>query len=114
MIAFVLRRALVLVPMLVGIAFLVFLLMYLAPGDFLSAARADREVSREFIEAMEREFGLDQPWYVQFGLWLRNVVPFHWGTDGIELGANFGYSWTYKVPVTELLAQLMRRDPTVE
>jgi ABC-type dipeptide/oligopeptide/nickel transport system permease component len=105
MIAFVLRRALVLIPMLVGIALLVFLLMYLAPGDFLSAARAAREVSREFIEAMEREFGLDQPWYVQFGLWLRNVVPVRWGPDGFELGANFGYSWTYKVPVTELLAQ---------
>jgi Binding-prot-dependent transport system membrane comp, N-term len=107
MIAFVLRRALVLIPMLVGIALLVFLLMYLAPGDFLSAARADREVSREFIEAMEREFGLDQPWYVQFGLWLRNVVPVRWRPDGFELGANFGYSWTYKVPVTELLAQRM-------
>jgi peptide/nickel transport system permease protein len=89
-IAFVLRRALTLIPMLMGIALLVSLLMYLAPGDFLSAARADREVSRELIEAMEREFGLDQPWYVQFGLWLRNLVPFHWGPDGFELGVNFG------------------------
>ncbi len=110
MISFILRRLLTLFPMLLAIAMLVFLLMYLAPGDFLSAARADREVSREFIAQMEREFGLDRPWYVQYGLWLKNVSPIRWGGEGeddggLELGSNFGYSWTYKVPVTELLAQ---------
>ncbi len=95
MISFILRRLLTLIPMLLGIALVVFLLMYLAPGDFLSQARANREISQEFIQQMEREFGLDQPWYVQYGLWLRNVF----------LNGDLGYSWTYKVPVTELLAQ---------
>ncbi|MFO1432098.1 MAG: ABC transporter permease [Candidatus Competibacteraceae bacterium] len=95
MISFIGRRLLILIPMLLGIALVVFLLMYLAPGDFLSQARANREISQEFIQQMEREFGLDQPWYVQYGLWLRNVF----------LHGDLGYSWTYKVPVTELLAQ---------
>ena len=95
MISFIVRRLVTLIPMLLGIALVVFLLMYLAPGDFLSQARANREISQEFIQQMEREFGLDQPWYVQYGLWLRNVF----------LNGDLGYSWTYKVPVTELLAQ---------
>lgn len=95
MIAFILRRLLSLIPMLLAIALLVFLLMYWAPGDFLSQARLDREISEVFIDRMEREFGLDKPWYIQYGLWLERVF---WQGD-------LGYSWTYKVPVTELLGQ---------
>lgn len=95
MIAFILRRLLSTIPMLLAIALLVFLLMYWAPGDFLSQARLDREISEAFIDRMEREFGLDKPWYVQYGLWLERVF----------LQGDLGYSWTYKVPVTELLGQ---------
>ncbi len=94
MIAFIVRRLFTLIPMLLGIALLVFLLMYLAPGDFLSEARADREVSKELIDRLETEFGLDKPWYVQYGLWLGNIFQ-----------GELGFSWTYKVPVGELLAQ---------
>lgn len=95
MASFVLRRLLTAIPMLLAIALVVFLLMYLAPGDFLSQARADREVSREFIHQLEQSYGLDQPWYVQYGRWLENVF----------LRGDLGYSWTYKVPASELLAQ---------
>lgn len=95
MIAFILRRLLTLIPMLLGVALLVFLLMYLAPGDFLTQARADRAVSPELIRQLETQYGLDRPWYVQYGRWLEQVF----------LRGDLGYSWTYKVPVTELLAQ---------
>ncbi len=112
MIYFIFRRLLTLIPLLLAIALLVFLLMYLAPGDFLSTARANRDISKEFIAQMEQEFGLDRPWYVQYGLWLENILPLRWNSaaeggiwEKLELGSNFGYSWTYKVPVTELLAQ---------
>jgi len=75
---------------------LVFLLMSLAPGDFLTPIQAQRDVSPEHIDKMIREFGLDKPWYEQYGLWLKNIVFL-----------NYGYSWSYKVPVTDLLAQRM-------
>lgn len=103
MIAFILRRFATLIPMLLGITFLVFLLMYLAPGDFLSQARTDREISQQFIEQLEKAFGLDKPWYTQYGLWLRNVF----------LEGDLGYSWTYKVPVTELLTQRVPASVTL-
>lgn len=104
MLVFIARRLLTLIPLLLAVALLVFLLMYLAPGDFLSAARADREIPGEYIAQMERAFGLDKPWYVQYGLWLKNIAPVRWTETGLEFGSDFGYSWTYKVPVTELLA----------
>jgi peptide/nickel transport system permease protein len=94
MISFIVRRLLTLIPMLLGITLVVFLLMYLAPGDFLSQARANREISQEFIQQLARAYGLDQPWYVQYGRWLEHVLQ-----------GDLGYSWTYKVPTTELLAQ---------
>jgi peptide/nickel transport system permease protein len=94
MLSFIVRRLLSLIPMLLGITLVVFLLMYLAPGDFLSQARANREISQEFIQQLARAYGLDQPWYVQYGRWLEQVLK-----------GDLGYSWTYKVPTTELLAQ---------
>jgi len=94
MTVFIIRRLLFLIPLLLGITFLVSLLMSLAPGDFLTQVRMQRDISPEYIAALEQEFGLDQPWFVQYFLWLKNALTL-----------NFGYSWTYKVLVIELLGQ---------
>ncbi len=92
MLAFILRRLLTLIPLLLGVTLLVFLLMSLAPGDFLTPVKMQRDVPTELIAELEREFGLDRPWYVQYGYWLGNVLQL-----------NFGYSWSFKVPVTDLI-----------
>lgn len=92
MLAFILRRLLTLLPLLLGVTFLVFLLMALAPGDFLTPVKMQRDIPPELIANLEREFGLDKPWYVQYGYWLANVLQL-----------NFGYSWSFKVPVTDLI-----------
>lgn len=94
MIGFILRRLFTLIPLLLGITALVFLLMSLAPGDFLTPVKAQRDVPPELIEAIERDFGLDQPWHVQYVKWLGNV-----------LRGNLGHSWAFKLPVSELIGQ---------
>ena len=94
MIAFIIRRLLTLIPLLFGITMLVFILMSLAPGDFLTPVRAQRDVPAELIAAIEVEFGLDQPWYVQYVKWLCNVFE-----------GNLGHSWAYKLPVSDLIGQ---------
>ena len=73
---------------------LVFILMSLAPGDFLTPVRAQRDIPPEFIAAIEQDFGLDQPWYVQYFKWLGNLLQ-----------GNLGQSWAYKLPVSELIGQ---------
>lgn len=114
MISFIVRRLFTLIPMLLGISMLVFLLMYLAPGDFLTAARANPEIPESVINCLERQYGLDQPWYVQYGRWLKNLVGWPQSAEVTQGacaevpargGPNLGYSWTYQVPVTDLLAQ---------
>ncbi|MGJ8638571.1 MAG: ABC transporter permease [Opitutaceae bacterium] len=94
MIAFIIRRLLTLIPLLLGITMLVFILMSLAPGDFLTPVKAQRDVPAELIQAIETEFGLDQPWYVQYYKWLGNLLQ-----------GNLGHSWAYKVPVADLIGQ---------
>lgn len=94
MIAYLFRRFLALIPLLLGITGLVFLLMSLAPGDFLTPVRAQRDVSPELIQSIEQQFGLNQPWYVQYVKWLGNVVT-----------GNLGHSWAFKMPVVDLIGQ---------
>ncbi|OHE71207.1 MAG: ABC transporter substrate-binding protein [Verrucomicrobia bacterium GWC2_42_7] len=91
---FLLRRFFVMIPMLFAISLLVFILMKLAPGDFLTQVKASKDFPPERVIEIQREFGLDKPWYVQYGLWLRQVACW-----------DFGYSWTYRVPVSDLLFQ---------
>jgi len=93
-IGFCIRRLGVIVPMLLGVSVMVFLLMNLAPGNFLSQLKALPDFPASRILEMEKAFGLNEPWYVQYFYWLRRVVCF-----------DFGYSWTYQVPVAQLLWQ---------
>ena len=64
---YVLRRVLQTIPLLLGISLMTFLLLQLAPGDFLNQMAENPGISAETIEAMRVRFGLDKPWYVQYG-----------------------------------------------
>jgi peptide/nickel transport system permease protein len=93
--SYILRRFIHMIPILLGISFLSFFVIQLAPGNFLSTMKADPQVSREKVEEMERKFGLDKPWPVQYALWITNIV----------LRFDFGYSFANKRPVGELIRE---------
>ncbi|NOT44555.1 MAG: ABC transporter permease [Acidobacteria bacterium] len=92
---YILRRLLQLVPLLFGVSALTFLLLQLAPGDFLNQMAENPAISAETIEAMRRNFGLDRPWYIQYGLYLRNIV----------LHFDFGESFSRHQPVFEVISE---------
>jgi peptide/nickel transport system permease protein len=92
---YVLRRFLQVIPLLLGISALTFLLLQLAPGDFLNTVAENPSVSTETLEAMRRSFGLDRPWYVQYGLYLKNVF----------LRFDFGESFARHQPVFTVLRE---------
>jgi len=70
---FILRRLLQTIPLLLGISALTFLLLQLAPGDYLTILKENPQNSQAMIDAMARRFGLDKPWYVQYVLYLKNI-----------------------------------------
>jgi peptide/nickel transport system permease protein len=92
---FVLRRVLQAIPLLFGISALNFLLLQLAPGDFLNTMAENPGITVESIEAMRTRFGLDKPWYVQYGLYLKNLV----------LHLDFGESFSRHQPVFAVLRE---------
>jgi peptide/nickel transport system permease protein len=70
----VIRRLLALAPLLLAVALGAFLLVRLAPGDFLSELSLNPQVSPETVAAMRERYGLDLPWYEQFGRWLSRAL----------------------------------------
>ncbi len=90
---FILRRFLHMIPVLLGISFLSFLLMELAPGDYLDTLRLNPQISAEQIDRMRAQFALDQPWYMRYLHWLGNAATL-----------NFGESFQYRVPASQLIA----------
>ena len=82
------------IPLLLGVTVLSFGIMKLAPGDFLTTMALNPQIAPETIELMRRQFGLDQPWYIQYWKWLIGILQF-----------DFGYSFTYRVPVSTLILE---------
>jgi peptide/nickel transport system permease protein len=90
---FLLRRLLQTIPLLFGISGLTFVLLQLAPGDFLATMADNPQVSAAALEAMKHRFGLDQPWWVQYLLYLKNIF----------LHLDFGESFSRHLPVFTVL-----------
>lgn len=100
MVSFVVRRILGMLPVFIGVAFVSFGIVSLAPGDFytpqkLAAAMAgaSREEAIQSTEAMRIERGIDKPWIVQFYIWLEGVI-----TEG-----DFGVSFASNGSVTKYI-----------
>ncbi len=87
---------------LLGLTVLVFLMLHLIPGTVVEQMiGADAMMSQQMVDQLKRFFGLDQPWYVQYGRWL-----------GQLLRGDLGTSWRTGKPVLSLI--LERLPVTIE
>src|SRR3712207_4384278 len=80
MLRFVVRRLLLLVPILLGLSLLVFFWVRALPGspaDSLLGERATPDLVAEY----EERFGLDEPVYVQYAKYLRTTAKFDFGVS---------------------------------
>jgi peptide/nickel transport system permease protein len=73
MYSYVLRRLLMLVPVLFGITFLVFLNMQMIPGDIVSTILGT-DATPEARAQLEKQFGLNLPWYQQYWNWISGIL----------------------------------------
>lgn len=92
---YLLRRLMQVVPILLVTSFIIFAVVALAPGDPMSQFASNPAVPPEVRDDIRRSLGLDQPWPVRYFKWLKTLV-----TEG-----NFGYSFTSRMPVTDLVLQ---------
>lgn len=102
---YVIKRILLIFPMLVGISFIVFMLMYLIPGDavdFMLALQPD--TNPEYVLHIKSIYGLDKPWYVQYFFWLKQFATGNLGSSFLsgrdvseEIGARVANTLAYQL-----------------
>lgn len=92
------------IPVLIGITFLSFAMMRLAGGDAVTYMyeNTGTAVSQEVIDQARKEYGLDQPFLVQYGRWFAGMIT---GDMGISYVSNRDVYDTFieKLPATVLL-----------
>ncbi len=98
MFRYIMRRILLAIPLILGISFLVFGLMYLAPGDPVRML-AGREASPEVIADIRQEWGFDKPFVVQYFMWLGKVLRGDMGRSVIS-GLPVSYLIKARLPYT--------------
>ena len=99
MIAFLVRRLITMVWTLIGISILVFIIIQLPPGDYLSNYMSElramgEKVADEKIAFLREQYGLDKPLWQQYFVWVIGL-----------LHGDLGYSYYNSTPVTTLLWQ---------
>ena len=98
MLAFVLRRLVLMIPMLVILSIISFTVIQLPPGDYLSTYISQLEaMGREFdeaeIQSLKSQYGLDRPMLVQYLKWM-----------GTVFNGTFGRSFIWEMTVAEVLS----------
>jgi peptide/nickel transport system permease protein len=99
MLSYLIRRVLATIPVIGMVAFFVFSLLYLTPGDPAAVIAGDIATSED-IERIRQQLGLNEPFWTRFGTWAWAVLH---GDLGISIFTN--------LPVTRLIAQ--RVEPTL-
>ena len=79
MLAYIIRRLLLLIPVVFVISVVTFVIIQLPPGDYLTTyinnlKTSGIEVSESQAEALKRQYGLDQPASTQYVMWMKNIV----------------------------------------
>jgi peptide/nickel transport system permease protein len=94
---YILKRIVMMIPVLLGMTVIVFTLMYFSPGDPVEILLGT-EATQESKDALRSELGLDKPYIVQLGSYIKNVF----------LKFDIGTSYRSKLPVSQ---EILSRFP---
>ena len=99
MLQLILRRIVILLPLMLVISVVTFFLIQLPPGDYLSTyilqlEASGTQISDVEIENLKRQYGLDQPLYIQYLKWMGSIAEGKWG-----------WSFQWQKPVSEVIGE---------
>ena len=97
---YIVKRILQLIPLLVAISIVIFIIIQLPPGDYLTSyiiqqEASGLEVNQSSIINMTKRYGLDKPVYEQYWTWI----------TGIIFRGDFGHSLQWSLPVAQILSE---------
>ena len=98
---YILQRLALLPLLMLVYSFVIFAIIQAPPGDFLTAyvatlASSGSSLSAEQIAALRAQYGLDQPFFIQYLLWLQHLIH-----------GDFGLSLEYQRPNAELIGDVL-------
>lgn len=99
MLTFIMRRLLLMIPTVIIVSVISFIVIQAPPGDYVSAYVAQLEmwgesIDQEAIDALRVRYGVDQPLYVRYFKWVRNILQ-----------GDLGMSMQWNQPVSTLIAR---------
>jgi peptide/nickel transport system permease protein len=101
MLRYLVHRIFIMIPTLFAISAVVFIIIQLPPGDYLSTyinelQSQGEQVSTDKIEFLRKQYGLGLPWYEQYVAWLAGLLQ-----------GNFGFSFEYNEPVIQVVGDVV-------
>ncbi|MFC4599550.1 ABC transporter permease [Cohnella hongkongensis] len=102
MLQYTIKRILMAIPVILFISFIVFYIIQLPPGDYVSSysaqmTAAGEVMTQEDMDRMRANLGLDRPVYEQYVIWIKKIL----------LHGDFGFSFNYNKPVIDVVKQYM-------
>ena len=99
---FILKRTLTFIPILLIMSLVIFFIIQLPPGDYLTSYVAGLKAEGQIVDeseldSLKERYGLDQPWYMQYLKWMANIIT----------RFDFGYSFEYERPVWPVIAEVL-------
>ena len=74
MYTYIIQRLLITIPLLLGLTFVIFMIIQIAPGDFFDQWALQPDLDQRQLRQWKREFGADKGWITQYVRWLRGVL----------------------------------------
>ena len=99
---YILKRVLTFLPILLIMSLVIFFIIQLPPGDYLTSYVAGLKAEGQIVDeselaSLKERYGLDQPWFVQYFKWMANILT----------RFDFGYSFKYEAPVWSTIASVL-------
>jgi peptide/nickel transport system permease protein len=79
--AYIIRRSLLMIPLLLGVTFLSFAIINLIPGSPVMRLRDNPKIKPEMAQMLEKELGLDKPWPIRYVGWLGDLLHGNLGSS---------------------------------
>jgi peptide/nickel transport system permease protein len=100
--AYIIRRILIALLMLIGASLLGFGVMKLTPGTYFDLMKLNPRISQDLVQRQIARRGLDQPVYVQYLRWLNELLPY-----GFKQTPTGGYLWKVEGGTAAQTGQIM-------
>ena len=97
MLSFIVRRMLIIIPMMLVVSVVCFVVVELQPGDYASQFLNNPDISAEQIRVIREQLSLDKSPAERYAMWI----------GGILGRGDFGWSFAYKRPVVDLIGERM-------